>query len=320
MAWYWCEVAPFAVPPGHRALVRFESVDYAARVWINGHEIGGHEGDGLPFELDATQFLEPGRTNLLAVRVINPGREPIDGLVLAEVPHSNKVPADEFRPGWGYNTGGIVGEVVLHVEPPARLLDVVVRPRLRTGVVEVDAVVSSAANSGPAMSVDVLVSEDSTGFHVAHARRPVEPSGSPDERITVHLEAQVALDQLKPWDIDDPFLYLVRVRLDPKSAGDAADEMTVRTGFRELRVRDGWFELNGRRIYLRATHTGNHYPIGQAVPQGPALVRQDLVYAEGGRVQHRTVYRRRSTRRPAGFLRRARLDGLRGDAGGVAAR
>jgi hypothetical protein len=47
-----------------------------------------------------------------------------------------------------------------------------------------------------------------------------------------------------------------------------------------LRLRDGWFELNGRRIYLRSTHTGNHYPIGQVVPQDPALVRQDLVYAK----------------------------------------
>ncbi len=54
----------------------------------------------------------------------------------------------------------------------------------------------------------------------------------------------------------------------------------MRTGFRELRVRHGWFELNGRRIYLRSTHTGNHYPIGQIVPQEAALVRQDLVYAK----------------------------------------
>ena len=54
----------------------------------------------------------------------------------------------------------------------------------------------------------------------------------------------------------------------------------MRTGFRELRVRDGWFELNGRRIYLRSTHTGNHYPMGQAVPPDPAFVRQDLVYAK----------------------------------------
>ena len=67
-----------------------------------------------------------------------------------------------------------------------------------------------------------------------------------------------------------------------ETAGGGApeDERSVRTGFRELRVRDGWFELNGQRIYLRSTHTGNHYPIGQVVPQSPELVRQDLVYAK----------------------------------------
>ncbi len=46
VGWYWCEVAPFAVPPGHRALVPFESADYAARMWMNGHKIGSHEGHG----------------------------------------------------------------------------------------------------------------------------------------------------------------------------------------------------------------------------------------------------------------------------------
>ncbi len=47
VAWYWCEVAPFAVAADHRALVRFESVDYAARVWVKGHELGSHDGGGL---------------------------------------------------------------------------------------------------------------------------------------------------------------------------------------------------------------------------------------------------------------------------------
>ena len=27
IAWYWCEVAPFSVPAGYQALLRFESVD-----------------------------------------------------------------------------------------------------------------------------------------------------------------------------------------------------------------------------------------------------------------------------------------------------
>ena len=94
------------------------------------------------------------------------------------------------------------------------------------------------------------------------------------------VELQVPPGELRPWDIDDPFLYLVRVRLEPAGGGPARMKGASRTGFRELRLRDGWFELNGRRIYLRSTHTGNHYPIGQVVPQELALVRQDLVYAK----------------------------------------
>ena len=121
---------------------------------MNGQEIGAHEGDGVPFELDATEFLNAGRPNLLAVRVINPTGEPIDGLVLAEVPHSNKALADDFRPGPGYNFGGIVGEVVVHIEPAARLLDVFVRSQLGTGVISVDVEASNAAASGPPMVVE----------------------------------------------------------------------------------------------------------------------------------------------------------------------
>ena len=179
LAWYWCELAPLPVPPGHRVLLRFESVDYAARVWVNGHEVGAHEGDGLPFEVDATEFLLPERPNLLAVRVINPTRDPIDGLVLAEVPHANKTVAGEFRPGQGYNAGGIVGDVVVRVEPAVRLLDVVVRAQLATGVISVDVTVPTDLAAGPSMAVSVLVSEDGTGFHVARARQLVDAGDGP---------------------------------------------------------------------------------------------------------------------------------------------
>jgi hypothetical protein len=36
----------------------------------------------------------------------------------------------------------------------------------------------------------------------------------------------------------------------------------VRCGFRDFRVADSYFRLNGRRVFLRLIHTGNHYPIG----------------------------------------------------------
>ena len=279
VAWYWCELAPLPVPPGHRALVRFESVDYAAKVWMNGYEIGSHEGEG-PFELDATEQVQTERANLLAVRVVNPTGEAIDGLVLSEVPHANKTLAGEYRPGWAYNFGGILGDVVVHVEPEARLLDVVVRSQLATGLISADITVSAAASRRGPMAVNVLVSEAASGLHVVSALERVVVGNPPDGPTVVRIELQVPLGEVRPWHVNDPFLYLVRVRLEPAAGGAAQDERSIRTGFRQLCVRDGWFELNGQRIYLRSTHTGNHYPIGQLVPQSPALVRQDLVYAK----------------------------------------
>jgi len=43
----------FELPDAHRALqwvIRFESVNYRATVWLNGREIGAHAGAYLPFE------------------------------------------------------------------------------------------------------------------------------------------------------------------------------------------------------------------------------------------------------------------------------
>ena len=46
----------FELPRGGRGarwVIRFESVNYRARVWLNGRRIGGHVGAYLPFELPA---------------------------------------------------------------------------------------------------------------------------------------------------------------------------------------------------------------------------------------------------------------------------
>ena len=40
--------------------------------------------------------------------------------------------------------------------------------------------------------------------------------------------------------------------------------------------------MNGKRIFLRSTHTGNHCPVGQIIPpaEAPDLLRRDLLYAK----------------------------------------
>src|SRR6266487_4195139 len=84
-----------------RCLLHFGAVDYLADVWLNGVLIGGHEGGETPFTLDVTDALKPDGENLLAVRVLNPSDEPIDGIRLHETPHRNKFVAD-YQPGRSY--------------------------------------------------------------------------------------------------------------------------------------------------------------------------------------------------------------------------
>ncbi|HEY2240945.1 MAG TPA: glycoside hydrolase family 2 TIM barrel-domain containing protein, partial [Streptosporangiaceae bacterium] len=278
LAWYWCE---FTVPARSgpertgpdRLLLSFEAVDYAATVWVNGHPVGGHEGGDTPFTLDITAAVQDGPGNLLAVRVLNPAAEPIDGIVLNETPHGNKTAPDtDFWPGRSYNFGGITGDVNLRVVPTPRIGEVFVTATLATGEIAARIHIEGHADGMTTRTLAVTVAEDQSGFVAARAIQTVP--GGPGTETTVRL----TVGDVHPWDVDDPFLYRVTVTL--SDGGPPRDESTVRTGFRQFDVRDGYFHLNGSRIYLRSTHTGNHYPLGQQVPPRAAFVRQDLIYAK----------------------------------------
>ena len=126
VAWYWREFdAPANPHADGRTLLRFWAVDYLAEVWLNGSRIGQHEGGESPFVLDVSEAIRAGGKNLLAVRVLNPTNEPIDGIVLSETPHRNKV--IPYRAGASYNHGGIVDSVELLVVPPIRFDDLFAR-------------------------------------------------------------------------------------------------------------------------------------------------------------------------------------------------
>jgi beta-galactosidase/beta-glucuronidase len=109
-AWYWRRITVPEHPcAGGRYLLRFWAVDYLADVWVGGVHVGSHEGGETPFTLDITAAVRAGQEAMLAVRVLNPTNEPIDGISLAETPHRNKVVP--YRTGGSFNYGGIMESV-----------------------------------------------------------------------------------------------------------------------------------------------------------------------------------------------------------------
>ena len=143
VAWYWREfTAPANAHPGGRTLLRFWAVDYLADVWLNGVYVGAHEGGETPFVLDVTGIIRTDAPNRLAVRVLNPTYDPIDGVVLRETPARNKVVP--YSAGSSYNQGGVVDSVELILAPKVRVADLFLRADTKTGVVHARAEIHNA--------------------------------------------------------------------------------------------------------------------------------------------------------------------------------
>ena len=272
VVWYSREfAAPKNPHPGGRYLLRFWQVDYLADVWLNGTKVGGHEGGETPFVIDVTDALKPGGKNLLVVRVLNPTQEPIDGIALSQTARRCKVPV--FNAGSSFNHGGITDSVELlcvpEVYPDDLFVTAVSDPK--QGVIRVQAEVRNAAATAKKGTVDITVSSARSGETIAalHLDRDLPPGAS-------QIKADLPVNDPHAWNLNDPYLYRVTVRVG--TSGSAAfAEQSVRCGFRDFRFTDGYFRLNGHRLYLKSTHTCNHFPIGLQFPRDPDMLRRDLL-------------------------------------------
>jgi hypothetical protein len=272
VAWYWHSFIPdFRWTSGDRVLIRFGAVDYLADVWINGQHAGTFEGGETPFEFDVTGFLKVQGTNLLAVRVLNPSDKPIDGYVLKEIPHRNKVMVP--RSGSPFNSGGIMYPVELRLVPTTYITDVYVRPDIKTGIIGVTVTVRNAGPSATKGTLDLEVSPASGGDILQVVDKQADlPAGMSEHELTIKVS------QPRLWSLDDPFLYRIKANLTSESK--QSHQQSVRCGFRDFRIVDGYFYLNGKRVFVKCAHTGNCMPVGQQVSVVNDFGRRDMLYAK----------------------------------------
>jgi len=270
VAWYWRDFrAPNNSHAEGRYLLRLWAVDYKADVWLNGVSVGGHEGGETPFTLDVTDAIKANANNRLAVRVLNPTHEPIDGIVLNQTPHRNKV--IPYRAGASYNDGGIVDSVELLVVPAVRIEDLFARPDIETGKIRVHVNVRNATEREAGVQLEFAVAPAAGGetLDATVIERNVPPRDSV-------VEAELRVTNPRLWQLNEPNLYRVTTRVRVNDS-NSFDEHSVRCGFREFRFDNGYFRLNGKRLFLRCSHTGNHCPVGLQLPPDPDMLRRDLL-------------------------------------------
>ncbi len=159
-------------------------------------------------------------------------------------------------PGLGGNLGGITDSVELLVVPAVRVEDLFVRPDPKTGQIRIQANLRNAEQQTLRGHVVLTVSPAASGetFSAIRLQRDLPPGDT-------LVETELKVEHPRLWELNDPYLYRVTARA-YADASSSFDERSARCGFRDFRLQDGYFRLNGKRLFLKSSHTGCDTPVG----------------------------------------------------------
>lgn len=254
-------------------ILKFAMAEWHKEVYLNGKYVGTHDGTEDPFEFDVTKFIKKGQ-NRLTVRVSKPYTEEVDGFKFGEIPHRNEM-AVGLKPGQCYNAFGLSGEINLVVTPKLYIEDAYIFANTETGDIEVEYNIRNSFGKEIEGILSTECSVKRTGEYVnADTYKKVFAPGD------TKVKRKVKIDDFLWWDIDDPNLYNVNMSVATEST---CHKTYKHCGFRTFEVGedDGFFYLNGRRIYLKCSHTGNCMPESfHHISRKKELLRKDFSMAK----------------------------------------
>lgn len=213
------------VQSGRRTLLHFGAVNYDAIVWLNGRQLGHHEGGFTPFNFDVTDILKDGQ-NSIVVKVDNTRRQ-------------DNVPTLIFD--W-WNYGGITRDVTLvsleqnYIEDYSIGLDKADMQRINVSVKMREA----AAGEKVTLSIPEL-------------KVSKELVTAADGSASLSLKAGPEL-----WSPDSPKLYKVTL-------SHGGETISDEIGFRTISTRGKQILLNGQPVFLRgiSIHEEKAYTAGR---------------------------------------------------------
>ena len=209
--------------PGTKVFLYFGAVNYLCNVYVNGQNVGMHEGGFTPFNFDVTDKLKSGN-NFVVLRVNNV-RKP-EG-----VPTVN---AD-----W-WNYGGITRDVMLVDVPETYIDDYSVR-LVKGSYTEIEV---SVRLNAPVEGVSVDVNIPELKF-----KKTVTTDKNGKSSFVFKAKPQL-------WSPENPKLYNVKISQNTENLED-------RIGFRQIETRNKDILMNGKKVFLRGISIHEEAPFRQ---------------------------------------------------------
>ncbi|GIN85168.1 beta-galactosidase [Heyndrickxia sporothermodurans] len=253
-----CYRRSFFIPKdwdGRNVHLRFEGVDSAFHLWVNGKEVGYSQGSRLTSEFDITPFLEDGE-NQLVVQV----HQWSDGSYL------------EDQDMWWLS--GIFRDVYLLAIPKIHVYDFYVKTDLdeRYENAKLNLRVKVKNCSGEREKVALtyqLIDKNETILSGDFSNEQVNAG----EDVFLNVQSHVASPQ--KWSAEDPYLYTLLLTL-KNSKGETIEVIPYRIGFRSIEIKDRNLKVNGKTIMFKGVNRHDHDPdTGRAVSY--EMMKKDII-------------------------------------------
>lgn len=198
-----------------RYFLRFEGFMVKGRIYLNGHDLGEHVSIYIPVEIEVSEYIKEKDNRLL---VILDSKE------------------DDNYPPFGFaldyaTFGGIYREVYLIDEPKTYLRNIYVHGDKKGNI---------------NICYDKIGEEDISIKYEIYDK---------DDKLVISSDStSFKLDNPILWDIDNPYLYTLKVILNDK------DSYIVKFGFRDILFDKTGFYLNGKKVKLVGLNRHQGYP------------------------------------------------------------
>ena len=249
-----------------KILLHFGAVDQIATVWLNGEELGSHEGGYLPFSFDITKTVKRDKENLLKVEVTD--------TLSKDYPYGKQT---KKRGGMWYTpVSGIWQSVWLEEVAENYIEKVILTPDLKG--VDLEIVVSNSERNKT--HADTTMEKGIDGFDVSVEIEPgifihkhfkgtkgrLDIDGVTDEKGNIH--------KAKLWTTETPHLYDISIAY----GEDKVDSyFALRTIAIEKQNGVSRVVLNGKPIFMHAVLDQGYFCDGLFLPAKAEEYEKDIL-------------------------------------------
>lgn len=259
VSWWY---RPFEAPvlkPGERLILHFPGARLRAEVYVNRKLVAYNIVGETPIDADITDAVTPGGSNLLAVRITNPGGERGWG--------------DNGTMRWGaydlpvtHSVGGLDGGVTMDIRGPVAVTDLAV---LNNPDPKTVTLVAELTSTGPAFTGQVSLAILHKGAGIWSGKEKVSvPAGG-----QVQVLRTVTVGSAILWDIGQPNLYTATATISSIAHSDRATTF----GFRWFTATgigtNATLRLNGRRVVVKSAISWGWWAPNGMFPDASAAQR-----------------------------------------------